>query len=92
MLYSPLTIRDPMFWFLFLLTLYWGWRAVVEVRIGLFCAAGIACALAIHTRTEGLLLLAPLGLWVMFRWPAVAGCRLRLVLGGLLAAWPWSRL
>jgi hypothetical protein len=92
LIYSPLAIRDPMFWFLLLLTLYWGWRAVVEVRIGLFCAAGIACALAVHTRTEGWLLLAPLGLWVMFRWPAVAGCRLRLVLGGLLwlvmvAAW-----
>ena len=85
MIYSPLAIRDPMFWFLLLLTLYWGWRAVVEVRVGLFCAAGIAYALAIHTRTEGLLLLAPLGLWGLFRWPAVAGCRLRLALGGLLA-------
>ena len=86
MIHGPLIIRDPTFWFLLVLTLYLGWRAVLELKLWLFCAAGLAWALAAHTRTEGLLLAAPLGLWCVFRWPAVAGHRRRLVLGGLLCA------
>ncbi len=81
---SPLVLRDPTFWFLLALTLYLAWRAVLELKLWLFCAAGIALALAIYTRTEGLPLLAPLGLWAVFRWPAVGGQRRRLALGGLL--------
>ena len=81
---SPLVIRDPTFWFLLTLTLYLAWRAVLELKPWLFAAAGVALALAIHTRTEGLFLLAPLVLWAVFRWPAVRGHRLRLALGGLL--------
>ncbi len=87
MIHGPLVIRDPTFWFLLVLTLYLGWRAVLELKPWLFCATGVAWALAAFTRTEGLLLAAPLGLWCVFRWPAVAGQRRRrLVLGGLLCA------
>ena len=86
MIHGPLVIRDPTFWFLLVLTLYLGWRAVLELKPWLFLAAGVAWALAAHTRTEGLLLAAPLGLWWFFRWFAVAGQRRRrLVLWGLLA-------
>ena len=81
---SALIIRDPTFWLLLTLTVYLAWRAVLELKPWLFAAAGVALALAIHTRTEGLLLLAPLVLWAVFRWPAVGGHRLRLALGGLL--------
>ena len=77
MIHGPLVIRDPTFWFLLVLTLYLGWRAVLELKPWLFLAAGVAWALAAHTRTEGLLLAAPLGLWWFFRWFAVAGQRRR---------------
>jgi hypothetical protein len=86
MIYGSLVIRDPTFWFLLILTLYLGWRAVVELKPWLFLAAGIAWALAVHTRDEGLLLAAPLGVWWFIRWLAVAGQRRRLVLWGLLGA------
>jgi hypothetical protein len=65
---SPLIIRDPTFWFLLSLTLYCGWRAAVEVRLRWFLLAGLAWALAIHTRSEGWLLIIPLTLWYGIRW------------------------
>ena len=40
MIHGPLIIRDPTFWFLLVLTLYLGWRAVLELKPWLFCAAG----------------------------------------------------
>ena len=81
---SVLAIRDATFWFLFTLTLYLLWRAVTEVRLGLFLATGLAWTLAAHTRTEGWLLTIPVGLWSIFRLPAIRGRRLRLVLGTAL--------
>jgi len=80
---SPLIIRDSTFWFLLTLTLYYTWRAVGEVRIRLFFAAGVALTLAVFTRTEGWLLLIPLLGWAACRWPT-AEKRLRMVLGVLL--------
>jgi hypothetical protein len=85
MLHGPLIIRDPTFWFLMVLTLYLGWRAVLELTLWLFLAAGIAWGAAAYTRTEGLLLAAPLGLWCLFRWPAAAA-RQRLLLGAVAGA------
>ncbi len=38
---SPLILRDSTFWLLFALVLYYTWRAVGELRIGLFLAAGL---------------------------------------------------
>ena len=65
---SPLIIRDSTFWFLLVFTLYYVWRAVGELRIGFFLAAGVALTLAVHTRTEGWLLLIPLLGWGACRW------------------------
>jgi hypothetical protein len=81
---SPLIIRDSTFWFPLALTLYFVWRAVGELRIGFFIAAGIALTVAIHTRTEGWLLLTPLLGWSAYRWTSARGHRLRLAIGALL--------
>jgi hypothetical protein len=81
---SPLIIRDSTFWFLLVLTLYYVWRAVGELRIGFFLAAGLALTLAVHTRTEGWLLLIPLLGWGACRWATARGKRVRLVAGVLL--------
>ncbi len=61
--WSPEIIRDPTFWLFFTLSLYLLWRAVIEVRIGLSLAAGLAVTLAILTRFEGLIALDPS--WLM---------------------------
>jgi hypothetical protein len=81
--WSPEMIRDPSFWFFFTLSLYWLWRAEVEVRPGLFWLAGAAIALAALTRTEGLLLLIPLACWSWTRCRALRQGRRTLVLGVL---------
>jgi hypothetical protein len=85
--WSPEIIRDPTFWFFFTLSLYLLWRAVIEVRIGLSLAAGLAVTLAILTRFEGLLLLIPLGFWTFWRFRALNSGRDRakLAAGGVLA-------
>jgi hypothetical protein len=79
--YSPLILRDPTFWFLFLLSLYLQWRAATEMKWWLFLAAGGALFLTIHTRTEGWLLLIPLVLWTMLRLWFVSTNRRRLLAG-----------
>jgi hypothetical protein len=81
--WSPETIRDPTFWFFVALSLYWLWRAEVEVRPGIFWLAGGAITLAGLTRTEGLLLLIPLGFWSWTRYRALRQGRKRLLLGVL---------
>jgi len=81
---SPLIVRDATFWFLFNLTIYLAWRAVIEIRAWLFLAAGLALSLAIHTRSEGWLLLAPLAVWIAWRMPVVAGRRVRAAAGALV--------
>jgi hypothetical protein len=81
---SPLIIRDSLFWFMLVLSLYYVWRAVGELRIGLFLAAGISLTLAIYTRTEGWLLLVPLLGWGICRWPTAGRQRTALAIGTLL--------
>ena len=81
---SPLILRDSTFWLLFALVLYYTWRAVGELRIGLFLAAGAVLTLAVHTRTKGWLLLIPLVGWAACRWTSAAGKRVRLASGILL--------
>lgn len=82
---SPLVIRDPLFWFLFCGVLYVGWRAVTEVRLGLFLIQGLLLTMAIHVRSEGWLLLVPWLSWLTFRLPHVAGRRIRLGAGGAVS-------
>jgi len=79
--YSPLILRDPTFWFLFLLSLYFEWRAVTELRWWLFLAAGGAVFLTIHTRSEGWLLLIPLPIWALRRLWIVPAWKKRLIVG-----------
>lgn len=82
---SPELIRDPTFWFVFALTLYLVWRAVTEVRLGLFLLSGLTFGLAFLTRVEGLFLLIPLVLWTVHRLLALERGRARLALGAALA-------
>ncbi len=77
---SPLIIRDSTFWFLLVLSLYCLWRAIGELRLGFFLAAGVTITLAIFTRTEGWLLLIPLVGWGACRWPSAKGKRLGLMI------------
>jgi hypothetical protein len=83
--WSPEITRDPTFWFLFMLSIYLLWRAVTEVRVGLFLAAGVTTTLAWLTRFEGLFLLIPLVLWTFWRWRALASGRGRLLVGAVLS-------
>lgn len=79
--WSPELIRDPTFWFLFTLSIYLLWRAVTEVRLVFFLAAGGAITLASLTRVEGLFLFIPFVLWTATRWLALREGRKRLLLG-----------
>jgi len=81
--WSPELIRDPTFWFLFMLSIYLLWRAVTEVSLGLFVAVGGAITLASLTRVEGLFLFIPLVLWSASRWRALRQSRPRLLLGAV---------
>lgn len=83
--HSPLIIRDPTYWFLFNLALYWSWRAVTEARLGVFLGAGLCLGLAAYTRIEGWILLVVLVGWSLCRLVVVAEARWRLALGTLLA-------
>jgi 4-amino-4-deoxy-L-arabinose transferase-like glycosyltransferase len=84
--WSPEAMREPMFWFFFTLALYLSWRAVVEVRLGFYFAAGIAITLSALTRVEGLFLVIPLAWWTVVRWQALEEGRRRLLLGTALVA------
>ena len=82
--WSPEVMRDPTFWLLFMLSIYWLWRAVAEVRLGYFIAAGAGITLASLTRIEGLFLLIPLALWTFWRLRALKTSRRKLLLGAVL--------
>ena len=82
--WSPEVMRDTTFWFLFLLAIYWLWRAVTEVHDGYFVAAGAAIMLTSLTRVEGLFLLIPLMLWTFWRWRALETSRVKLLRGATL--------
>lgn len=81
--FTPLIIRDATFWFLFNLTVYLLWRAVIEIRWSLFLAAGVALTLTVHTRSEGWLLVVPLVVWPLVRLIALPDRRAKIALGGL---------
>jgi hypothetical protein len=88
---APLILRDATFWFLWAATLYSLWRAIVEIRLAWFLAAGAALTLAVYTRSEGWLLVVPLLGWsagrcwkkaegelsVVSRQLSVVGCQLQ---------------
>ncbi len=72
---SPLIIRDSTFWLLLATALYFLWRAVNELRLAYYLAAGASFTLAVYTRTEGWLLLIPLLGWTASRWTTAIGAR-----------------
>ncbi len=78
-------VRDPTFWFLFHLCLYSTRRTVSEARLRWFLAGGLAMALAVHTRSEGWLLILPLAIWGIRQGLRRTEVRKRLVGGA--AAW-----
>jgi hypothetical protein len=82
--WSPEVMRDPTFWFLFVLAFYLLWRAVTEVRHGWFIAAGTAMIMASLARFEGLFLLVPFLLWTLWRWLALRTGRGKLLAGAVL--------
>ncbi|WP_166828991.1 ArnT family glycosyltransferase [Thalassoroseus pseudoceratinae] len=59
-------IREPTFWFLLALSFYLGYRATTESRLRFFVLGGLAMAFAVHTRSEGWLLLGPILIWTAF--------------------------
>jgi Dolichyl-phosphate-mannose-protein mannosyltransferase len=84
--YSVEPIREATFWFFFVAGLDFLWRSCEERRWWQFAAAGMALALALHTRIEGWFLLAPLIVWGAASWRRTPAARLRLAAGGLLCA------
>lgn len=90
--WSPEAIRDPTFWFLFMLSIYLLWRAITEVRFGLFVGAGLTIAMAVFTRFEGTFLLIPLVLWSFWRWRTLAQGRWRLIAGPLLGVFAFPAI
>ena len=82
--WSPEAVREPSFWFFFLLALYLIWRATAEVDWRWFVAAGIATALAGLTRFEGWFLLFPFLGWTALRYFRLQTGRARLM-GGFIS-------
>jgi 4-amino-4-deoxy-L-arabinose transferase-like glycosyltransferase len=79
--WSPEAVREPSFWFFFLLALYLMWRAAVEVDWRWFIAGGAVVALTCLTRFEGWFLLFPLVGWTALRFFRLRVGRWRLVSG-----------
>jgi hypothetical protein len=77
-------IREATFWLFFVVALDFLWRSCQERRWWQFAAAGVAIALALHTRIEGWFLLAPLAVWGVASWWRSPGTRWRVAGGGLL--------
>ncbi|MBA4016131.1 MAG: hypothetical protein C0483_02975 [Pirellula sp.] len=65
--WSPQLIRDPTFCLFAVCSLYASWRAVSELRLKWFLAAGLATFAAVQTRFEGWFLLLPQIAWSVSR-------------------------
>ena len=81
---SPELLRCPTFWFLLMAGVYFLWRAMTEVRVGLFLCAGACFTLGVHFRVEAWFLLVPWLLWTIGRWRALTSHRGRLLAGACL--------
>lgn len=80
-IFCPLIMRDPTFWFFFNLSIYLFWRAITESRWWLYLTAGLVLTLCVHTRTEGWFLLPSFLMWSGIRAIALRAARARTVLG-----------
>ncbi len=83
--WSAEPIREPTFWFLTTCCLFFMWRSVMGLKLSRFVIAGITLALAIHTRSEGWLLVPLLIVWTFFRFRLLEVGRKRLLLGTTLS-------
>ena len=82
--WSPEAMRDPTFWFLFMLAIYWLWRAITGVSYRYFLAAGAAVTLASLTRHRGPVPADPVGAMDLLAVPGIGGRAAKLLLGGAL--------
>lgn len=82
--WSPEPLRDPTYWCLLAFGIYLGRRAVRDRSLLAFALAGLAWALAAHTRGEGWFLIVPLVLWTGRAFVVDPPSRRRLALGGAL--------
>ena len=82
--WSPEVIREPLFWFLFMSSLYLIWEATLWARWWQFAVAGLVTTLAVQTRFEGWTLLFPALCWPAWRGWHVPALRGRLAGGTLL--------
>jgi hypothetical protein len=82
--YTVEPIREATFWLFFVLCLDFLWRSKEERRWMQFVVAGASLALAVHTRIEGWLLLAPLAVWLGRSFWQNPAARMRLAFGTLL--------
>jgi 4-amino-4-deoxy-L-arabinose transferase-like glycosyltransferase len=74
-------IREATFWLFCSLSLYLFVRGAQERRLAWFALAGTALAAAVHTRSEGWLLVIPLVGWTLAEWRSAAPRTWRLPLG-----------
>ncbi len=65
--WGPELMRDPTFWFCFVSTLYLLRRSYDSQKVHWFVSSGICFILAIHLRSEGWLLLIPIGVYAYLR-------------------------
>jgi 4-amino-4-deoxy-L-arabinose transferase-like glycosyltransferase len=88
--YSADAIREPTFWFFFMLALWVGWEATVRKRIWLCVLVSVLGVMSFFVRIEGILVLPVVALWVFFREPralrASIGRRVVLLLVVLFSA------
>lgn len=80
-------IREPTFWFFLVLSLDLCHRAAVSERFNaITVAAGLAVAAAVHTRTEGWLLVPVAIWWCLFNAPSSVAVSRRAIRAGLILA------
>lgn len=82
--WSGEVVREPLFLLAFAAALWALWRAVAELRMAWFLAAGATIALAVQTRFEGWFLLVPAAIWSAQRLACLRSHRRRLLWGAAL--------
>lgn len=88
--WSQHLIRDPTFGLLVTCALYCAWRAVMELRLQWFVAAGLLTLAAAQTRFEGWFLLLTFACWTVHRFAKSPESRRKLAVGtlGFVGAFP----
>jgi hypothetical protein len=70
--FSAEVIKGPTFWFFFLMALWLGWEALTRKRLWLFVLTSLLAAISFLVRTEGILIVPIIAVWVFLRnWETV---------------------